>query len=52
MYVLKAMLTGYAKLFTNVGIFPVKEEQVCIDELGNVKVWLNSNLSKNYPEDW
>lgn len=31
LYCLKAILTGYCKLYNNVGAFPVKEEQICID---------------------
>lgn len=46
------MLIGYSKLYNNVGSFPVKEEQVCIDDKGIVKVWLNKDLSKNFPEEW
>lgn len=52
MYCLRAMLIGYGKLYEHVGAFPVKEEQVCIDDAGNLKVWLNRDLSKNYPEEW
>lgn len=52
MYCLTAMLIGYNKLFQHVGSFPVKEEQVCIDEKGQVRVWFNKDLSKNYPEEW
>jgi hypothetical protein len=52
LYLLRAMLSGYAKLFHHVGQFPVKEEQVCIDEGGEVRVWLNEDLSKNFPEEW
>ena len=52
LYCLRAMLTGYVKLYNNVGAFPVREQQVCIDEKGNVRVWLNKDLSKNFPEQW
>jgi hypothetical protein len=52
LYVLKAMLIGYGKLFKHVGSFPIREEQVCINDRGFVKVWFNKDLSKNYPEEW
>lgn len=45
-----AMLEGYQKLYDKVGRFYICEEQVCIDEEGEVRVWLNSDLSKNFPQ--
>ena len=45
-----AMLDGYKKIFDKIGKFYLAEEQVCIDEDGEVRVWVNSDLSKNYPE--
>lgn len=45
-----AMLDGYKKIFDKIGKFYLAEEQVCIDEDGEIRVWVNSDLSKNYPE--
>lgn len=52
MYCLRSMLQGFQLLFEHVGSFPIREEQICIDDRGTVKVWLNKDLSKNYPEEW
>jgi hypothetical protein len=43
-----AVLHGYAQLSEVVGCFHVDEEQVGVNELGQVKVWLNTafELSK------
>ena len=47
-----AMLKGFKKLYDHIGPFPICEEQICINEQGLVKVWLNRDLSKNYPEEY
>lgn len=52
LYCLTSMLRGYMKLFMESGRFPIYEEQVCIDETGEVSVWFNRDLSKNYPEEY
>ena len=26
----------------------MEEDQICLDELGNVKTWMNADLSANY----
>jgi len=39
------MLDGYSKLFNKIGRFNVTEEQVMIDENGEVRVWLNEDFS-------
>ena len=41
LYCLTALLKGYRKLFNNIGVFPVSEEQVCIDDSGFITVWIN-----------
>lgn len=46
-----AMLEGYRKLFNEVGRFYVSEDQTIIDERGEVRVWLNSDFSKDIPEE-
>ena len=43
-------MQGFKKLFKKVGYFPVKEELVCIDKEGTVRVWMNTDLSLHYPE--
>ena len=49
-YILKCVLLGFEKLYNSVGYFTVMEEHVCIDRAGHVRVWMNADLSKNYPE--
>lgn len=44
------ILEGYQRLFEQSGYFKVQEDQICVDKLGNVKVWVNSDLSKNYSD--
>ena len=48
-FVLQSALEGYGKLFQFSGYFKVHESQVCIDIEGYVRIWLNSDLSKDYP---
>jgi hypothetical protein len=50
LYCMMAMLEGYRKIFDKIGKFYLAEEQVCIDHEGEIRVWVNSDLSKNYPE--
>lgn len=47
---LKFSLLGFQKLYRQVGYFQVKEDLVCIDKEGKLRVWMNSDLSKNYPQ--
>lgn len=42
-------MIGYHKLYDSLGYFDVEENQICIDYLGSVKVWVNKNLSLNTP---
>lgn len=49
LYILKTSLLGFEKLYNESGYFQVMEEHVGIDKEGHVKVWLNADLSKNYP---
>ena len=46
MYLLFASLDGFEKLFYFNGYFTPKEDLVCIDCNGCVKVWINADLSK------
>lgn len=50
LYCMKSMLNGYKKLYDRVGRFYISDDQVIIDEHGEVRVWLNSNFSKFEPE--
>jgi len=27
----------------------IDEDQICVDAFGNVKIWINADLSMNYP---
>lgn len=49
LYVGLSMLEGYNKLYENISYFHIEENQVCVDMDGHVKVWINADLSKNYP---
>ena len=42
-------LEGYARIYEHSKYFIIEENQVCVDEKGNVKVWVNGDLSINYP---
>ena len=43
---------GFGLLYQMIGYFEVEEDHICINSYGEVKVWLNNDLSKNYPEDY
>jgi hypothetical protein len=49
LYLTKATLSGFKVLYEKVGYFDISEEMIFITKEGKVKVWLNSNLSKNEP---
>ena len=42
---------GFQKLYQMVGYFRVSEDMVCMDRDGQVKAWLNSDLSQCYIAD-
>ena len=48
-YILKNCLYGFWQLFSIIGYFKPHEDLVCIDSYGEVKVWMNADLSRNYP---
>lgn len=50
-YILRNCLLGFKQLYNIIGYFKPTEELVCIDKYGEVKVWMNPDLSKNYPND-
>lgn len=45
---LSSVLNGFHKLYKLIGYFKPNEDMIGIDSEGRVKVWLNSNFSKNY----
>jgi hypothetical protein len=45
----KSTLEGFKYLYEKVGYFDIQEEMIFISRKGEIKVWMNSNLSKNYP---
>jgi hypothetical protein len=50
LFILGEALEGYLQLYVHSGYFQVHADQVCFDRAGRVKVWVNSDLSCNYPE--
>lgn len=50
-YILKCSLIGFSQLYKNIGYFEVRDDHICIDKYGVVRVWMNSDLSKNYPDE-
>jgi hypothetical protein len=42
-------LEGYGKIFEHSKYFEVEENQICVDDSGNVKIWVNADLSINFP---
>jgi hypothetical protein len=49
LYVLMEALEGFSKIYEHSKYFEIEESQICVDEAGNVKVWINADLSINYP---
>jgi hypothetical protein len=49
LYMLMEALEGYSKIYEHSKYFIVEENQICVDDFGNVKVWVNGDLSINYP---
>jgi hypothetical protein len=49
LYVLMEALEGYAKIYEHSKYFVIEENQICVDAAGNVKIWVNADLSINYP---
>ena len=49
LYVLMEAFEGFAKIYEHSKYFQVEENQICVDELGNLKIWVNADLSVNYP---
>lgn len=49
LYVLMESLEGYRKIFQHSKYFQIEESQICVDDNGTLKIWVNSDLSINYP---
>lgn len=49
LYVLKQVLRGFHIIYDNIGYIKPFEDLICINRKGYVKVWINSDLSKNFP---
>jgi hypothetical protein len=50
LYILQASLEGFHTVYHKTGFFEIQEHMVCINRQGKVKIWINDNLSKKYPE--
>jgi hypothetical protein len=50
LYVLGEALEGFQQLYQHSGYFRVRDEQICVDRAGRVKVWVNADLARNYPD--
>jgi len=50
LYVLGEALEGFRQLYHHSGYFRIKEELICVERTGRVKVWVNADLSRNYPD--
>lgn len=42
-------LEGFSKIYEHSKYFEIEENQICVDDYGNVKIWVNSDLSINFP---
>ena len=49
MYLTKACLLGFKKLYEKYGFFEVTEDMIFFDQKGKVKVWICADLSKFIP---
>ena len=47
---IQTALEGYEKMFEKTGYFEVSSDMIGINRQGKVKVWINRNLSKNFPD--
>ena len=41
---------GFRKIYERTGHFDISMDMICINKDALVKIWLNNNLSKIYPE--
>lgn len=42
-------LEGYSQIYEHSKFFYIEENQICVDDRGNIKIWVNGDLSINYP---
>ncbi len=42
-------LEGYSQIYEHSKFFYIEENQICVDDKGNIKIWVNGDLSINYP---
>jgi hypothetical protein len=49
LFLLMETLEGYGRIYLYSKYFLIEESQICIDADGSIKVWVNPDLSKNYP---
>ncbi len=49
LYVLRQVLKGFQLIYENIGYIKPFEDLICITRKGVIKVWINSDLSKNFP---
>lgn len=50
LFILLESLEGFFQLYQHSGYFRISEDLICFDRTGRVKVWVNADLSKNFPE--
>ena len=50
LYVLLAALDGFDRIVQKAGFFEIQEYMICVNRQGEIKVWINDNLSRNYPD--
>ena len=46
---LRQVLKGFHIIYENIGYIKPFDDLICITRKGVVKVWINSDLSKNFP---
>ncbi len=49
LYIMMESLEGYSRIYHHSKFFFIEENQICVDEAGKVKIWVNGDLSINYP---
>ena len=49
LYVMSQILKGFQLIYENIGYIKPFEDLICITRKGQIKVWINSDLSKNFP---
>lgn len=50
LYIIESALEGYEKMFSKTGYFEVSSDMIGINNEGKVKVWINKNFSKSFPD--